>query len=468
MTEKQNGLKELMLIMGLPNFLNWIGYLTLFTVQNLILILIVTLVLKMHIFTQAAFQNTATSILFVFLLCFIASLSSLAMLLSCLFQNTNQISILNIVLFTILSVPLKVPTDFREFGPEIKAWVLMSGPSAMGISLQTFLVYEDMGVGFQWSHMFKSPGGTAFAPGFLLLAMIFQTVVHITLGIYFERIFPGEYGAAREWYYPIEGLFRKPTIRVKKQKEETIDCQQKQSPYAVPCISMENVTKVFGHHFVVLNNLSLTINENEITILLGSNGAGKSTLMSILAGMKSATAGTAYFKTGYELKSDMSHIRSMIGFCPQKKILFDVLTVRDHLIFFGVLKGLSKFEARQQANSYMGKVGLLEELDTRAWKLSVGMQRKLNLGIALAGGAEIVLLDEPTAGTDPASRREISKILLEERVKRTIFLTTHLMDEADMLADRVAILHEGQIKCSGMPYYLKETFQSAYKLVNKW
>lgn len=339
--------------------------------------------------------------------------------------------------------------------------------------MRTFIVFEDIGVGMQWEYLFVSPGGTSFTTGTLLIAMVVQSICYLLLALYLENVFPGPYGSARKWYFPIEGFFQRsdiPTpkgIKLKRKKYKTKPrCQEEPDDSSVPGLVISNLTKAFSNNLVAVKDLSLTLYENEITIVLGENGAGKSTLISMLAGMITPTSGTAVFKQRLNLNRDMQEIRNLIGLCPQQTVLIQNFTVRDHLLFFAMLKGLEKDEAWDEANNFMERCGLLDEAENIPENLSLSQQRKLNLCMALVGGTGVVFLDEPTSGVDPASRREIWAILQRERKQRVILLSTHFMDEADLLGDRLAIMHRGEMKCTGSPFYLKNTFESSYNLVS--
>ena len=207
--------------------------------------------------------------------------------------------------------------------------------------------------------------------------------------------------------------------------------------------------------------------------------------------MYAPTAGQGYLN-GYNIRTDMAKARSSLGLCPQHNMLIPDLTVMEHLTFFGMLKGLSWSETREQARRYIQvcyppedyfnfkseeidrpceKYILLVQvirLDSKAnvavGNLSGGMKRKVNLGMALIGDSEVVMLDEPTSGMDPEARREIWDLLEDAKKNRTILLTTHYMEEADVLSDRIAIMVKGRVYCNGSPMFLKRQLGTGYSL----
>lgn len=157
----------------------------------------------------------------------------------------------------------------------------------------------------------------------------------------------------------------------------------------------------------------------------------------MLTGMINPSSGTAFIN-GKDIRKDMNAIRSSVGFCPQHNILFDNLTVREHITFFSLLKGLHKDDVEREVDKYVKLLKLENKIDTQAKGLSGGMKRKLSVGIALCANSKVVLFDEPSSGVDPSARRDLWDLLQKEKEGRTILLSTHFMLEADVLGDRVS------------------------------
>lgn len=152
----------------------------------------------------------------------------------------------------------------------------------------------------------------------------------------------------------------------------------------------------------------------------------------MLTGLITPTAGTAYID-GKDIRYSMPEIRETLGICPQHNVLFDELTVEEHFRFFCRLKGVEdEQEIANNTNKYIAMLEMEDKRGTLSNKLSGGMKRKLSIGIALCGNSKIVICDEPTSGLDPAGRRALWDLLIEEKQNRTILLTTHFMDEADV------------------------------------
>ncbi|XP_031517306.1 phospholipid-transporting ATPase ABCA7 isoform X2 [Papio anubis] len=160
----------------------------------------------------------------------------------------------------------------------------------------------------------------------------------------------------------------------------------------------------------------------------------------------------------------MTAIRPHLGICPQYNVLFDMLTVGEHIWFYGRLKGLSAAAVGPEQHRLLQDVGLVSKQSVQTRHLSGGMQRKLSVAIAFVGGSQVVFLDEPTAGVDPASRRGIWELLLKYREGRTLILSTHHLDEAELLGDRVAVVAGGRLCCCGSPLFLRRQLGSGYYL----
>ncbi|XP_031735233.1 retinal-specific phospholipid-transporting ATPase ABCA4-like isoform X1 [Anarrhichthys ocellatus] len=229
-------------------------------------------------------------------------------------------------------------------------------------------------------------------------------------------------------------------------------------------VCIQNLVKVFGSSSTpAVDGLSISFYESQITAILGQNGAGKTTTMSILTGMFPPTLGTATIY-GKDIRTDMDNIRLSLGMCPQYNILFQHMTVAEHILFYSLLKGRPIAEAQEEVENMLQDLGLPHKRDELTQNLSGGMQRKLSVALAFVGGAKVVILDEPTSGVDPYSRRSIWDLLLKYRAGRTVIMSTHHMDEADMLSDRVAIMSQGRLYCCGSPIFLKNCFGAGFYL----
>jgi ABC-2 type transport system ATP-binding protein len=214
-----------------------------------------------------------------------------------------------------------------------------------------------------------------------------------------------------------------------------------------------NLTKRFGTVQAV-NGLSLEVREGEIFGFLGPNGAGKTTSISMLCGLLQPDSGEVLIR-GVRPRGRQAF--RQVGVCPQDIILWERLTCLEQLIFIGQMYGVRAAEARRRGERLLEEMGLSEKRHSLARTLSGGMQRRLNLLLALVHDPEIVVLDEPEAGLDPQSRVQVREYIRGLARVRTVILTTHNMDEADRVADRVAIIDGGRLLVLDTPEALKRT-----------
>lgn len=216
-------------------------------------------------------------------------------------------------------------------------------------------------------------------------------------------------------------------------------------------IKIEGLKKRFGD-FTAVDGLCFEIFRNEIFGLLGPNGAGKTTTISMICGLLPPSEGKISFNDSHR----KDH-KSLIGYCPQENIFYPKLTCLEQLFFMGQMYGLPSKFVKTSAIDLLNLLGLEDKTNVRAANLSGGMKRRLNICLALIHNPEILILDEPEAGLDPQSRILVRDFIKTFGKEKTIILTTHNMDEADRLADRVAIIDHGKLLLSDTPQNLKRT-----------
>jgi len=224
---------------------------------------------------------------------------------------------------------------------------------------------------------------------------------------------------------------------------------------AAPLLEVRDLRKRYGAH-IGLDGVSFAVAAGEIFGLLGPNGAGKTTLMSIVAGLLQPSAGEVRLK-GDRFNRARKELRRLIGIVPQDLAIYNELTGRENLRFFGRLYGLAGNDLEQRVEQVLVAVALADRADQRAGAYSGGMKRRLNLGAALVHGPDLLLLDEPTTGVDPQSRNHIF-----EEVRRlnatgmTIIYTSHYMEEVQALCPRVGIIDHGRlIACDALATLLQ-------------
>jgi ABC-2 type transport system ATP-binding protein len=232
-------------------------------------------------------------------------------------------------------------------------------------------------------------------------------------------------------------------------------------------IVLENIRHAYGH-VVAVDGLSLEVRRGEVLGLLGPNGAGKSTTVNLCVGVVAPDSGRVVItRDGHTGASPMTPaVRRAIGVAPQSLALYELLTGEENLFFFGNVYGVAGGRLAARVQWSLDFVGLSERKRDRVGTYSGGMKRRLNLAAALVHDPELILLDEPTVGVDPQSRNQIFENILElKRLGRTVIYTTHYMEEAERLCDRVAIIDHGKLLALGAVPQLLEAHGGKPKMV---
>jgi ABC-2 type transport system ATP-binding protein len=223
-----------------------------------------------------------------------------------------------------------------------------------------------------------------------------------------------------------------------------------------PVIAVEGLVKTFPSAVRALDGLSLRVPPGVIYGLLGPNGAGKTTLIRVLATLLPYDAGTARV-AGVDVARDPAAVRARIGLAGQYAAVDDHLTGRENVEMVGLLYGLTRRETRRRAGEVLDRIGLVDAADRAVRTYSGGMRRRLDLAASLVGRPAVVFLDEPTTGVDPASRRELWDLIGDlVGSGTTVLLTTQYLEEADRLADRIAVIDHGRLVCEGTADQLKD------------
>ena len=228
---------------------------------------------------------------------------------------------------------------------------------------------------------------------------------------------------------------------------------------AVSAIIVKDLVKQF-EDVTAVDRLSLEIKQGELFSLLGPNGAGKTTTINILSGILKPTKGTAII-AGFDVTKNLEEIKTVIGVCPQEAAVFKFLNARENIELFGNLHGIPKKTLEERTDTFLELLGLAEASKRMAKGYSGGMLRKLNLIMALINDPKIAFLDEPTVGMDPRARRKTWEFIgsLKDQNK-TIILTTHYIEEAEALSDRVGIIDYGKLIELGTHQELMEKYET--------
>uniref|UniRef100_A0A7N6AX94 ABC transporter domain-containing protein n=1 Tax=Anabas testudineus TaxID=64144 RepID=A0A7N6AX94_ANATE len=455
--EKEARLKETMRIMGLDNGILWFSWF----ISSLIPLLISAGLLVLLLKKGNLLPYSDPGVVFLFLGSFAVVTIMQCFLISTAFARANLAAACGGIIYFTLYLPYVLCVAWQDYiGFGAKVFASLLSPVAFGFGCEYFALFEEQGVGIQWKNLVSSPlEEDDFSLRTAIIIMYFDSFLYGALTWYLEAVFPGQYGIPRPWYFPFTRSYWFGEVDGKS----TV-CIEEEPSHLEPGVYIENLVKVYHHgKKLAVDGLTLGFYEGQITSFLGHNGAGKTTTMSILTGLFPPTSGTAYI-LGRDIRTELSTIRQSLGVCPQHNVLFSMLTVEEHIWFYARLKGLSEEQVKGEIEQILQDTGLPHKRTSRTNTLSGGMQRKLSVALAFVGGSKVVILDEPTAGVDPYARRGIWDLLLKYRQGRTIILSTHHMDEADILGDRIAIISHGKLCCVGSSLYLKNQLGTGYYL----
>lgn len=224
---------------------------------------------------------------------------------------------------------------------------------------------------------------------------------------------------------------------------------------AETALETRNLTKRYND-VTAVDQLNIKVRQGEIFGLLGPNGAGKTTTINMMCGLLRPDSGKVFIQ-GKAVQSGDIEVSARVGVCPQQAIFWEKLTCSEQLEFMGEMYNVPRKVARRRGDELLALLGLAPKKDVLASKLSGGMQRRLNLALGLIHDPEIIVLDEPEAGLDPQSRVLVREYIRSLARQKTIILTTHNMDEADRMSDRVAIIDHGKLLVLDTPGALKRT-----------
>ncbi|XP_036052341.1 ATP-binding cassette sub-family A member 17-like [Onychomys torridus] len=468
--EKEKKLKEYMCVMGLESWLHWAAWFITSFISALIAVSVMTAIFCAKVNSVAVFTNSNPSLIFIFLMCFATATIFFAFMMSTFFQRAHVGTVIGGIVFFFTYLPyMYITFSYHQRTYVQKIASCLFSNVAMAIGVRFISLFEAEGTGIQWRNIGSVQGDFSFIQ--VLLMLLLDSLLYCLIAFFMESLFSGKFGIPMSWYFFAKCLFwvKKPVPVIlplldlgDPEKPARRDFMQDEPTDQMKAVEIQHLYKVFYRgrtKCTAVKDLSMNLYKGQITVLLGHNGAGKTTVCSILTGLISPSKGQAYV-LGCEVSKDLAQVRKSLGWCPQHDILFDNFTVTDHLSFYGQLKGLSRQNCHEEIEEMLRLLSLEDKRNSRCKFLSWGMKRKLSLGIALIAGSKVLILDEPTSGMDSTSRRAIWDILQQQKNDRTILLTTHFMDEADLLGDRIAILAKGELQCCGSPPFLKQKYDA--------
>ncbi|OUM61579.1 hypothetical protein PIROE2DRAFT_20927 [Piromyces sp. E2] len=422
--------------------------------------------IKDGLLMAGTFANIQPILLFLSLIFYGLSCCSLAFIFSTFFKKNKTAGATVTVIIVAISCSNMISPYLTLTVRKIFSLFLC--PITLGSLVYEIDDMENKFIDLTFKNLFQTPSGYFF------IMLIFNSILYFFLTIIFDNLFSNEGSKYLS-------IFKRNTMLLSKDDETNYE-QDIQEDFnernGEKCIvEVSHVHKIFPRKkdkttekeidkknknkrktFLAVNDVNFKVYQNEIFAILGHNGAGKTTLINIMVGLLKASHGDVYFD-GRSIVNNTNAIRRDFGVCAQYNTIFEQLTVEEHINFFSELKNI-----KVDMDEILRDIDLIHQKKMKAAKLSGGQKRKLCIGMALIGNPKYVFLDEPTTGLDPLSRRKIWELLLKKKEGRVIFLTTHYMDEADILADRKVIISKGKVRCLGTSLYLKNHFNMSYNL----
>ncbi|XP_027367022.1 ABC transporter A family member 7-like isoform X2 [Abrus precatorius] len=485
--ERQQKLRIMMKMHGLGDGPYWMisyGYFLAISIVYMLCFVIFGSVIGLKFFTLNDY-----SIQFVFYFLYINLQISLAFLLASMFSNVKTATV--IAYIGVFGTGLLAGYLFQFFVQDTsfpRGWIIVM-ELYPGFALYRGL-YEFSQASFngdasgthgmRWGDLSDSTNGMKE----VLIIIFVEWLLVLFFAYYIDQVLSS--GRGKSPLFFLKGFqkkppsFRKPSIqrqgsKVFVQTEKPDVSQEREKveqlllePTINHAIICDNMRKVYpgrdgNPEKNAVRGLSLALPQGECFGMLGPNGAGKTSFINMMIGLTKPTSGTAFVQ-GLDIRADMDGIYTSMGVCPQHDLLWETLTGREHLLFYGRLKNLEGSALTQAVEESLKSVNLFYGgvADKQAGKYSGGMKRRLSVAISLIGDPKVVYMDEPSTGLDPASRNNLWNVVKRAKQDRAIILTTHSMEEAEVLCDRLGIFVDGNLQCIGNPKELKARYGGTY------
>ena len=489
-SEKESRAKEGMKIMGLEEGIYFLSYFLQYLVIN-IFVSIINTIIVIFIFTKIPFY-------FIYLLFFLWGINvfALAFFFQSFIDTTKIALILSLLIYFIMYfASLAAIKETSSQG--LKIGLSFFPPAVLEITIIMMGEFESHFR--EYKPRYFSNIYTNYSLFRMMLMFIVDFLIYIFLGYYLTMVLPHTYGIRKPFYFLFTSEFwcrkkNKSKDEIQNENEENsinthstslsgFDTQKdfnikknmtliynndpnfedenlyKDKMGKEDVLKIRNLTKKFEDGKISIDNLNINFYKDEIFALLGHNGAGKTTLISTLTGLYEATEGNAFYDgDDILIGNNMDKFRLKVGICPQHDVLFEDLTIKEHLNMFSIFKGVPSDHIDEEVNKSLKDFKLEEIKDITVSDLSAGQKRQLSIAIALIGGSKVIFLDEPSSGMDVSSRRNLWEILKRQSENKIIILTTHYMEEASVLGNRIGIINKGKMKCIGTSLFLVEKF----------
>lgn len=469
--DKEQKTREGMKIMGLKDSAYWTSFFVYYLIIVTVLAIIITVIMSFILFPESNFV-----LIFIYFLEYGLAIVAFGFCMSAFFHRARigsiAVAIIYVCLYAISNFILNDDIS-SNMGSSARIGLCLLPPIGM-IQGATTIANLELGLkGLTFSTVNDTVKEFKFS--YVLIMLAVDIVIYGIIGLYLDNVVPSPTGVRKPLYYFLTRDYWCPgkTASANKFGNESNSMLLYPDPHfervaeefkaqesADDCMKIRHLNKFFGQKHSV-RDFSLNLYKGQIFALLGPNGAGKTTTISMLSGLLPPTSGDATF-ANIEVFKEMAVLRSMLGVCPQHDVLFEQLTPREHLEIFAAFKGRASME--REIDEILDDTELRNCVDVRAERLSGGQRRKLSIGISFVGNSDIIFLDEPTSGIDINSRKGVWAMLKKYKQDKIIILTTHYMEEAEELGDRIGIMTHGKLKCVGTPLFLKTVYGAGYNL----
>ncbi|XP_076760468.1 lipid droplet defective [Xylocopa sonorina] len=476
--ESQNAM--VMSVMGLKPWRNTMAwFITTFIELLIVMFSIATILLGGKILPRSD-----PSLVLIMMIDYAFAIVTFCYMISTMCSSASLAAITTVVMFLLTFMPYVIVIAMEAvIGLGSKLLICLSMSTSFCYGCLYAARKEVQGVGLTWSGMWEeSSPGDSMSLGLVLLMIAIDGCLYAIIGYLVVRYTNSGRGchdlrSRSLWWADTRSLYGRPgyltfvnnlyfTNDVLHPSAIYQDDESDASSQVVSekqaGVRFEGVRKVYNTdqgEVVAVDDFTLKLCEGEVTSLLGRNGAGKTTIIKMLTGMLAPTNGEICLNGEEGCKPD-------IGVCPQDNVLIGTLTPREHLIFYAKLKQpVEDASMQRNVNEMLTSLELGKQEHEPVYRLSGGTKRRLCVALAFLGSPKLVILDEPGAGVDPAARRRIWRLIDQHRIGRTVVLSTHHLDEADMLSDTVVVMHKGKILCTGSPLSLKMMHGSGYRLL---
>ncbi|XP_057761178.1 ABC transporter A family member 2-like [Arachis stenosperma] len=511
-TEKELKLRQAMTMMGLYDSAYWLSWLiweAFITLLSSLLVVLFGMMFQFRFFLK----NDFLVVFFVFFL-FELSMTGLAFMLSAFISKSSSATTVGFSIFIVGFVTqLVIQAGFPYSDSISKTFRIIwsffpPNPFAQALHILSEAVSTSEDHGIRWSKRGQcgpEDEGCVITINDIYQWLLATFVLWFVLAIYFDNIIPNASGVRKSMLYFLNpnywmgrggqnvkegGVCSCCIVSVPRQEHVTPDDQdvlEEQNTVkrqitegvvdANVAVQIRGLAKTYPgacnigccckckriKPYNAVKDLWVNFERDQLFCLLGPNGAGKTTVINCLTGITPATDGDALIY-GHSIRSStgMSNIQKLIGVCPQFDILWDALSGEEHLQLFATIKGLTPSSINLITQTSLAEVRLTDSAKVRAGSYSGGMKRRLSVAISLIGDPKLVVLDEPTTGMDPITRRHVWDIIENAKRGRAIVLTTHSMEEADILSDRIGIMAKGKLCCIGTAIRLKSRFGTGF------